>query len=58
MQDAYPELLTNIKKIEKKTLQEEDKFFETIANGMNILEQEINLTKKNKSTNVKWLSSF
>ena len=50
MQDAYPELLTNIKKIEKTTLQEEDKFFETIANGMSILEQEINLTKKNKST--------
>ena len=46
MQEAYPELLTNIKKIEKTTLQEEDKFFETIANGMSILEQEINLTKK------------
>ena len=50
MQEAYPELLTNIKKIEKTTLQEEGKFFETIANGMSILEQEINLTKKNKST--------
>ena len=50
MNAAYPELLINIKKIEKTTLQEEEKFFETIANGMNILEHEIKLNKKNKST--------
>lgn len=41
MNEPYPELSLNIKKIQAITVQEEDKFFETIANGMDLLDREI-----------------
>jgi alanyl-tRNA synthetase len=41
MYEPYPELSLNIKKIQAITVQEEDKFFETIANGMDLLDREI-----------------
>lgn len=41
MNEPYPELSLNIKKIQAITAQEEDKFFETIANGMDLLDREI-----------------
>ena len=58
MNDAYPELSVNIKKIEETTLQEEKNFFDTIASGMSILEQEIKLTKKNNSNILKGSVAF
>ena len=41
MNEPYPELSLNIKKIQAITVQEENKFFETIANGMDLLDREI-----------------
>ena len=41
MGDAYPELLDNDKKIASTLRQEEERFFETIENGMAILEAEL-----------------
>ena len=41
MGDAYPELKTNQTSIADMLKQEEDRFFETIENGMSILDEEI-----------------
>ncbi len=48
MNEAYPELSVNIKKIQAITAQEEDKFFETIANGMDLVDREIIRLKTEK----------
>ena len=48
MNEAYPELSINIKKIQAITEQEEDKFFETIANGMDLVDREIIRLKTEK----------
>lgn len=48
MNEPYPELSLNIKKIQAITVQEEDKFFETIANGMDLLDREIIRLKTEK----------
>lgn len=48
MNEAYPELSINIKKIQAITAQEEDKFFETIANGMDLVDREIIRLKTEK----------
>ena len=45
MGSAYPELTTNQKRITDMLKQEEDRFFETIENGMAILETELASTK-------------
>ena len=45
MGSAYPELTTNQKRITDLLKQEEDRFFETIENGMAILETELANTK-------------
>ena len=50
MNEAYPELSINIKKIQAITAQEEDKFFETIANGMELVDREIIRLKTEKLT--------
>jgi alanyl-tRNA synthetase len=50
MYEAYPELSINIKKIQAITAQEEDKFFETIANGMELVDREIIRLKTEKLT--------
>ena len=48
MNEAYPELSVNIKKIQAITAQEEVKFFETIANGMDLVDREIIRLKTEK----------
>jgi alanyl-tRNA synthetase len=48
MNEAYPELSVNIKKIQAITAQEEDRFFETIANGMDLVDREIIRLKTEK----------
>jgi len=45
MGDAYPELATNKARVMDVLKQEEDRFFETIENGMAILETELANTK-------------
>ena len=45
MGDAYPELVSNKIRITEVLKQEEDRFFETIENGMAILETELANTK-------------
>ncbi|ACT48808.1 alanine--tRNA ligase [Methylotenera mobilis] len=45
MGDAYPELVSNQARITEILKQEEDRFFETIENGMAILESELASTK-------------
>lgn len=45
MGEAYPELVTERKRITATLKQEEDRFFETIENGMAILEDELKNTK-------------
>ena len=48
---AYPDIKKNKQKIELSLMQEEERFFETIENGMNILEESIQaLTQKNQKT--------
>jgi alanyl-tRNA synthetase len=46
MGSAYPELVSNQNRIEDILKQEEDRFFETIENGMAILETELANTKE------------
>ncbi len=51
MGDAYPELKTNQARIADMLQQEEDRFFETIENGMSILEAELtNMAAHGQST--------
>ncbi len=45
MGEAYPELVTEQKRIHASLKQEEERFFETIENGMTILETELKNTK-------------
>ncbi|QVL45119.1 MAG: alanine--tRNA ligase [Methylophilaceae bacterium] len=45
MGDAYPELVSEQKRISATLKQEEERFFETIENGMAILEAELKKTK-------------
>lgn len=45
MGEAYPELISEQKRITATLKQEEDRFFETIENGMAILEAELKNTK-------------
>lgn len=45
MGEAYPELMTEQKRITATLKQEEDRFFETIENGMAILDAELKETK-------------
>ncbi len=45
MGEAYPELVTEQKRIHTSLKQEEERFFETIENGMTILETELKNTK-------------
>ena len=48
---AYPDIEKNKQNIELSLQQEEERFFETIENGMNILEESINvLIKSNQTT--------
>ena len=48
---AYPDIEKNKQNIELSLQQEEDRFFETIENGMNILEESIDvLIKSNQTT--------
>jgi len=48
---AYPDIEKNKQKIALSLMQEEERFFETIENGMNILEESIQaLTQKNQKT--------
>ena len=48
---AYPDIEKNKQKIALTLMQEEERFFETIENGMNILEASIQaLTQKNQKT--------
>ncbi len=42
MGDAYPELIVNQEQIEKIIFQEEERFFQTIDNGMQLLQVELN----------------
>lgn len=46
MGEAYPELVSEQKRINATLKQEEERFFETIENGMAILEAELKYTKK------------
>ena len=53
MGDAYPELILNKELIEKIIFQEEERFFQTIDNGMTLLNDAIlksNTTSKNQTT--------
>jgi len=45
MGEAYPELILNQEKVEQILLQEEQRFFQTIENGMYLLHEELALTK-------------
>ena len=49
MGSAYPELVSNQARITDILRQEEERFFETIENGMAILEAELANTKKTVS---------
>lgn len=49
MGQAYPELVTEQKRIAATLKQEEERFFETIESGMKIFEAELNEMKKNGS---------
>lgn len=46
MGDAYPELILNKELIEKTIYQEEERFFQTIDNGMNLLQTELKANAK------------
>ncbi|MSQ80587.1 MAG: alanine--tRNA ligase [Candidatus Methylopumilus sp.] len=49
--ETYPDIIKNKDKITLSLKQEEERFFETIENGMNILEESIHvLLEKNKKT--------
>jgi len=59
MGDAYPELILNKELIEKIIFQEEERFFQTIDNGMTLLNDAIlksNTTSKNQPTEHKLLA--
>ena len=47
---AYPDIQKNKQNIELSLQQEEERFFETIENGMNILEESIDILIKNNQT--------
>jgi alanyl-tRNA synthetase len=49
MGDAYPELILNQELIEKTIYQEEERFFQTIDNGMSLLSEEIDKLNPNKN---------
>lgn len=46
MGDAYPELILNKELIEKTLHQEEERFFQTIDNGMTLLQEELKTSPK------------
>ncbi len=50
MGQAYPDLLTQQEKITEVIKQEEERFFQTIANGMEILEQALSDLSNNSDT--------
>ncbi|MDP3307868.1 alanine--tRNA ligase, partial [Methylotenera sp.] len=50
MGDAYPELKTEQKRITDILRNEEDRFFETIENGMEILETELSIMDKDSNS--------
>ena len=47
MGDAYPELILNQELIEKTIYQEEERFFQTIDNGMKLLLKELHKINPN-----------